>query len=68
MKQKFSERLKELRSQAHLSQKQLADKIGSSPRIICYWELGSSEPTASFIVALANCFGVSTDYLLCLED
>ena len=68
MKQKFCERLKELRTQAHLSQKQLADKIGCSPRIICYWELGSSEPTASFIVALAKYFGVSTDYLLCLED
>ncbi len=64
----FKERIKALRLENNLSQNALAKKIKSSQKIIDYWEEGASEPKATFIVALADCFGVTTDYLLGRED
>ncbi len=64
----FGTILKELRTENNLSQSALAAKINCSQKIIDYWEKGSSEPTAHFIVALADFFGVSCDYLLGRED
>lgn len=61
-------RIKSLRKENNLSQRALAQKIGSSQKAVDYWEKGISEPTAGFIVALADCFGCSTDYLLSRED
>lgn len=65
---KFKDRVKTLRLENNLSQNALAVKINSSQKIIDYWESGSSEPKATFIIALADCFGVTTDYLLGRED
>ena len=64
----FGTILKELRTENNLSQSALAAKINCSQKIIDYWEKGSSEPTSHFIVALADFFGVSCDYLLGRED
>lgn len=64
----FGTILKELRTENNLSQRALAAKINCSQKIIDYWEKGSSEPTAHFVVALADFFGVSCDYLLGRED
>lgn len=35
---------------------------------VAKWELGKTEPTASALVSISKFFGVSTDYLLELED
>lgn len=51
--------LKQLRLENKLSQKQLADKIGTSQAAIYYWESGKREPRADVISKLANVFGVS---------
>lgn len=67
MKQ-FSERVKALRRERGLSQGALAEKIKSSQKIIDYWETGTTEPKANFIVALADFFGCTTDYILGRED
>lgn len=64
----FNERLKELRSDAGLSQKRLAELIGVSQKAIDFWEKGINEPKASYIIALANFFNVSCDYLLGIVD
>lgn len=64
----FNERLKELRSDAGLSQKRLAELIGVSQKAIDFWEKGMNEPKASYIIALANFFNVSCDYLLGIVD
>ena len=64
----FSERLRELREQQHLSMLALAQKIGVSDAAICKWENGTNEPKASYISLLAQFFEVSTDYLLGLEN
>lgn len=64
----FKDRIKLLRNESNLSQYTLSQKIGSSQKIIDYWEKGASEPKAHFIIQLADYFGVSCDYLLGRED
>ena len=65
---KFKERLKELRQEKCLSQKQLAQKIGVSQKAIDFWERGINEPKVSYIFALAQFFKVSSDYLIGLSN
>ncbi len=66
--EKFSERLKELRVEKGLSQMALASETGLTAAAIGFWELGKRVPNAEAVVTLAKYFGVSTDYLLGLED
>lgn len=61
---KIAERIKELREDKKLTKTELGLKIGVSDVAIGYWEHGRSEPNASNIVALADFFEVSADYLL----
>lgn len=60
----YSEAIKELRMQNKLSQATLAKAIGVSQKAIDFWERGINEPKASYIVALADYFRVSCDYIL----
>lgn len=68
MENKFSQRLYELRKSLNISQKELAQRIGASQKAVDFWEKGINEPKASFIIELAKTFGVTTDYLLGIED
>ena len=65
---KFQNRLKELRLEKGISQKDLGIAIGATYSAISYWETGTNEPKISHLIALANFFGVTADYLLGLED
>lgn len=64
----FAKRLIELRKENHISQAQLAKKIGVSCSVVCYWETDRSEPTAPNLIKLSEYFDVSVDYLLGRED
>lgn len=64
----FSERLKELRADKKISMKDLAKAVGATDGAISNWENGVNEPKLTFIVRLTLFFGVSSDYLLGLED
>lgn len=66
--EKFAERLKELRNEKGLSQAQLAKATGLSRTALVYWETEQRVPNAKAIVILAKFFGVTTDYLLGVED
>lgn len=61
---KFGVRLKELREEAGLTMRQLADAIGVSDAAVCKWENGAAEPKASYIMKLAEFFDCTTDYLI----
>lgn len=61
-------RLKELREELNLSQNDIAMAIKTSQRNIGRWENGENEPSASFVIQLANFFECSTDYLLGRSD
>jgi len=65
---KFKERLKQERELSGLSQKQLADKFGVSQNSVSRWELGVREPDYQTLIMLAEIFGVSSDYLLGIEN
>ena len=61
-------RLKEMREERHLTQNEVAQQIQTSQINIGRWEKGLNEPTASFLVRLADFFNCSVDYLLGRED
>jgi len=57
-------RIKELREEKGLTQKQLGKEMGVASNTICNWEVGTREPDIATIKKLAKFFDVSTDYLL----
>lgn len=59
----FAENLKDLRAESEISQSRLAKKMNVSQSLISLWENGLREPTLSNLVALADIFDVSLDYL-----
>ncbi len=61
-------RLKELRQEKKLSQKELAKKIGVHYRTLQNWENGESQIKPDKAQALADYFGVSVGYLLGYAD
>ena len=65
---KISERLKELRLEKELSQTQLSKATEISQVAINYWENEKRVPNSNAVIILAKFFGVSTDYLLGVED
>ncbi len=65
---KFAIRLKELRTEKQITQKELAAAIGCSQSMIARWEIDDCEPTASAIVAVADYFNICADYLLGRKD
>lgn len=68
MIKKFAETLKELRLEKNLTLKGLAKEVKISSSSLCHWENSQAEIKCSQLVTLAKYFGVSTDYLLGLED
>ncbi len=64
----YSERMKLLRTEQHYSQQKVASLLGIALRSYQYYERGQREPMVSVIIALANLYGVSTDYLLGVSD
>jgi transcriptional regulator with XRE-family HTH domain len=61
-------RIKELREEKQISQKKLAEIIGTSQRNIGRWENEENEPSYLQIVKLADFFECSIDYLVGRED
>lgn len=57
-------RLKELRQEKKLSQKELAENIGVHYRTLQNWENGESQIKSNNAKQLADYFGVSVGYLL----
>ena len=64
----ISERIKELRLEKGISQLTLGKAIGVSQKAVDYWERGVNEPKASYVVLLADYFGVTADFLLGRKD
>ena len=60
----FSERLKELRREHGFSQRELAERIGTSKSSINMYERGEREPGFAVLTSLCELFGVDFDTLL----
>ncbi len=63
----FGGKLKELRTQAGLTQLQLGDLIGVTKSVISFYELQERTPSPDVLIKLAGVFHVTTDYLLGLD-
>ncbi len=61
-------RLKELRKEKEITQKELAKLVNKSSTAVASWEQGLSEPCVNDIRLLCRIFDVSADYLLGLDD
>ena len=61
-------RLRRLRTERMLTQKELGEELGLSESIVCLYEKGEREPSFSILCRLADFFGVTTDYLLGRSD
>ncbi len=61
-------RLKDLREERNLTQTDVANGIGTNQRGISRWENGENQPPADMIIALADFFEVSADYILGRSD
>ena len=64
----FSEKLKEARKNAGLSQEQLAEKLCVSRQAVTKWETGKGMPDIENIKAVSGLLNVSIDYLLSDES
>lgn len=64
----FKERLIYLKESQHVLQKDIAAHIGISLRSYQRYEYGEREPSLSVLVALADYFDVSIDYLVGRSD
>ncbi|MBQ4411060.1 MAG: helix-turn-helix transcriptional regulator [Firmicutes bacterium] len=60
----LADKIIDLRKRAGYSQEELAEQLGVSRQSISKWEGAQSIPDMNKILAMANLFGVSTDYLL----
>ena len=60
----MGKRICKLRRDAHLSQKQLGEKIGKSASTIGSYENDTAVPTLDELIRIADYFNVSLDYLL----
>ena len=63
----LGERIKELRLERGLSQKELADKIGVATNTISQYESGKSKTSITVLANLAIALDTNTDFLLGLE-
>ena len=63
----FSKKLKELRMQAGITQKELAERLGVTKSVVSYYELSERNPSPEVLIKLAGIFHVTTDYLLGIE-
>lgn len=64
----FQTRLLELRKSEHLTQKEMANKLGITQPSYIRYENGTSEPTLETLARIADIFDVSVDYLLGRKD
>ena len=64
----FCERLVELKNEKKLLRKDIAKAINISSRQFLRYEKGEQQPTLPIIIALADFFGVSIDYLAGRSD
>ena len=64
IKKSLGEVLKEHRINCNMTQEFVAEAVGVSRQAVSKWENGTSEPSTSNLIALANLYGISVDEIL----
>ena len=63
----FGSKLKELRIQNGLTQKQLSDQLGVTKSVVSFYERQERTPSPEVLRKMAAVFRVSTDFLLDID-
>lgn len=61
-------RIRDLREDADLTQKEMAKILNCSQQVYSNYELGQRDIPTSILIALAEYYNVTTDYILGLTD
>ena len=64
----LGQRIEQLRSELGWSQVKLAKKLNIAKQTVSNWENDNIQPSIEMLMRIAKLFGVSTDYLLELEE
>ena len=64
MDKNMADRLIELREKNHLSQSAVANRLGVTPALISAYEKTERNPSLERLIALADIYHTSTDYIL----
>ena len=64
----FGSKLKELRAQNGLTQKQLAEQLGITKSVVSFYERQERTPSPEVLRKMAAIFRVSTDFLLDIDS
>lgn len=64
----YYKRLKDLRNDHDLMQKEIANTLGIDQRVYSNYEIGKREIPCHLLIKLAQFYGVSVDYILELTD
>ena len=64
----LGQRISDLRAALGWSQVQLAKRLGVAKQTVSNWENDNIQPSIEMLVRLSKLFGVTTDYLLGLEE
>lgn len=60
----FCDRIRELREECGMTQRQIASQLKVSASAVGMYEQGRRTPSLELVVAYADLFSVTTDYLL----
>ena len=60
----LNERIRQLREAKNLTQVQLAAKLSVTKQSVSNWENNYIHPSVEMVMAIADVFGVTVDYLL----
>ena len=64
----LADKLKNLRRSKKITQTELSKAIGMSSSVITHYESGDRMPSFDVLIKLAYFYGVTTDYLLGIND
>ena len=63
----FGDKLKTLRTEAGMTQTELAKRLNITKSVVSYYELQERTPSPDVLIQLADIFHVTTDYLLGID-
>ncbi len=64
----LGQRINELRKERGWNQVDLAKKLNITKQTVSNWENDNIQPSVEMLIRISNVFGVSTDYLLGLDN
>ncbi len=64
----YIDMIRELREDRDLTQKHLALTLGTTQQMYSRYENGENELPVRHLIALCRFYGVSADYILCLDE